>query len=340
MQNSIQEALVALLPSKKKTSPSGWISFSGSCCVHNGESVDKRGRGGVITNGDGSISYHCFNCGFKANYKPGRPFNYKLRKLFQWMGADENQVQGLTIEALRLKETIDETSDVEDYKEEIEFKTRSLPEDAKPLAEWANNNEYPKNSLEMIALAAKYAMDRGLSDKLDKLMWSPARAGNMNRRLIIPFNWKGETIGYTARALQDDVKPKYFNAMEPGYVFNTEAQDKDNKFVLVVEGPLDAIKIDGVAVLSNTINETQADVIDNLYKDVIVVPDRDSAGQKLVDAAIEYGWSVSFPDWEDDVKDVSDAVDKYGKLYTLWSIIKGRQRSRIKIELMRKKLGN
>lgn len=337
MQNSIQDALVGLLPSKKKTSPSGWISFSGPCCVHNGESVDKRGRGGVITNSDGSISYHCFNCGFKANYKPGRPFNYKLRKLFQWLGADDNQVQGLTIEALRLKETIDETSDVEDYKEEIVFKKRSLPEDTKTLVDWANN---PDDHLESIAAVSQYAMSRGLTDNLDKLMWSPAKAGGMQHRLIIPFNWKGETIGYTARAFKDDVKPKYFNAMEPGYVFNTEAQSKDNKFVLVVEGPLDALKIDGVAVLSNTISETQADVIDNLYKDVIVVPDRDEAGQKLVDAAIEYGWNVSFPDWADDVKDVSDAVDRYGKLYTLWSILQGKQRSRIKIELMRKKLGN
>ena len=128
--------------------------------------------------------------------------------------------------------------------------------------------------------------------------------------------------------------------MEPGYVFNTEVQDKDNKFVVVVEGPFDAIKIGGVAVLSNSVSEIQADVIDNLARDVIVVPDKDDAGQKLIDAALEYGWSVAYPEWGNDVKDVSDAVDTYGKLYTLWSIINTKQSSRIKIELMRKKLGN
>jgi hypothetical protein len=337
MHNTIQDTLLTLLPAKKKTSPSGWMSFSGPCCVHNGESPDKRGRGGVITNGDGSISYHCFNCGFKANYKPGRPFNYKMRKLFQWLGAEDHVVKGLTIEALRLKDIVDEDSDVEDYKEEIVFKKRDLPEDTKPLLDWIHNTH---GYDDYIVKAAEYAMTRGLDDKLDQLLWSPARAANMNRRIIVPFNWKRETIGFTARALDEDIKPKYYNAMEPGYVFNTDAQAKDNKFVLVVEGPFDALKIDGVSVLGNTINETQADIIDNLYKDVIVVPDRDRAGQSLIDAALEYGWNVSFPDWEDDVKDVSDAVDRYGKLYTLWSILQAKQTSRIKIELMRKKLGN
>ena len=205
----------------------------------------------------------------------------------------------------------------------------------KTILEWLNDGEH-----EYATKTAEYALGRGLEDKLDQLMWSPSRAGNMNRRLIVPFNWKGDTIGYCGRAIEEDVQPKYFNSMEPGYVYNTEAQDKENKFVIVVEGPFDALKINGVAVLSNNVSEIQADVIDNLAKDVIVVPDKDEAGQKLVDAALEYGWNVSFPEWDNDIKDVSDAVDRYGKLYTLWSIISTKQTSRIKIELMRKKLGN
>jgi len=335
MQNNIQDVLVAHLPSKKSTSSSNWISFSGPCCVHNGESVDKRGRGGAIANGDGSVSYHCFNCGYKASWKPGRPVSYKLRKLLQWLGADEATIRGLTIEALRIKEVADITNPVKEEKEEVVFKTRDLPEDSKTILEWLNDGEH-----EYATKTAEYALGRGLEDKLDQLMWSPSRAGNMNRRLIVPFNWKGDTIGYCGRAIEEDVQPKYFNSMEPGYVYNTEAQDKENKFVIVVEGPFDALKINGVAVLSNNVSEIQADVIDNLAKDVIVVPDKDEAGQKLVDAALEYGWNVSFPEWDNDIKDVSDAVDRYGKLYTLWSIISTKQTSRIKIELMRKKLGN
>ena len=128
--------------------------------------------------------------------------------------------------------------------------------------------------------------------------------------------------------------------MQPGYVFNVDEQQKDRKIVLVMEGPIDALKIGGVGINSNMINDTQADLLDSLGKDVIVVPDQDNAGSKVIDTAIEYGWSVAFPDWDADVKDVSDAIDTYGKLYTLWSIINTAQTSKIKIELMRKKLGN
>ena len=107
--------------------------------------------------------------------------------------------------------------------------------------------------------------------------------------------------------------------MQLGYVYNTGEQNKDPKIVIVTEGPIDALKIGGVGIKVIILTKSQADLVDLLGKDVIVVPDRD-AGQKIIDTAIEYGWSVA-SDWEDDVKDVSDAVDKYGKLYTLWSII-------------------
>ena len=56
MQNKIYDTLFGLLPAKKKTSPSGWVSFSGSCCVHNGESQDKRGRAGITGGADGILS--------------------------------------------------------------------------------------------------------------------------------------------------------------------------------------------------------------------------------------------------------------------------------------------
>ena len=100
----------------------------------------------------------------------------------------------------------------------------------------------------------------------------------------------------------------------------------------------DAIAIDGVATLGNNINETQADIIDSIGKEVICVPDRDQAGQEMIDYALEYGWSVSFPNWHDDVKDVSDAVGRYGKLYTMASILEGKKTNKLKINLARKNL--
>jgi DNA primase len=171
-------------------------------------------------------------------------------------------------------------------------------------------------------------------------MWTPESQYNLNKRVIIPFTWKNKTIGYTARAFDPYVKPKYFNSHEPNYVFNTDLQPADAKFVIVVEGPFDAMAIDGVAILSNQCNEQQADIIDSLAREVILVPDRDRAGARLVDDALEYGWSVSFPEWEDDVKDVSAAVERYGRLFVLKNILHYKETSRLKIELKKKKLNS
>ena len=89
--------------------------------------------------------------------------------------------------------------------------------------------------------------------------------------------------------------------------------------------------------MGSTILEEQAIVLSKLYKKIIVVPDRDKTGMEVCDRALELGYSVSIPDWSDDVKDVNDAVKKYGRLSTLLSIIQSATTSKIKIEMTRKR---
>ena len=48
--NIVYETLLAHLPHKRKTTPSGWTSFNAPCCVHNGTGADTRQRGGIINN--------------------------------------------------------------------------------------------------------------------------------------------------------------------------------------------------------------------------------------------------------------------------------------------------
>ena len=61
--------------------------------------------------------------------------------------------------------------------------------------------------------------------------------------------------------------------------------------------------------------------------------------QKLINQAIEFGWNVAFPEWEDNVEDVADAVSKYGRLFTIQSILKTTESSKFKIDLKRKMYG-
>jgi hypothetical protein len=106
----------------------------------------------------------------------------------------------------------------------------------------------------------------------------------------------------------------------------------------VVEGVFDALCIGGLAVLHADVNDTQARLIRNLGREVIVVPDQDLPGMRLVDRAVELGWSVSMPEWPAGVKDVNDAVICMGRLAALLTIMQARETSRIKIELRKKQL--
>jgi DNA primase len=144
-------------------------------------------------------------------------------------------------------------------------------------------------------------------------------------------------VGYTGRKIREG-KPKYLSHSQPSYVFNLTNQPRDRKYVIVVEGQFDAIAIDGVAIMTNTANDTQVARINAMGRDVIIVPDRDRAGSEMIKTALEQGWSVSMPPWEDDIKDVADAVKKYGRLYVLSTILHYRETNQIKIQLMKKKL--
>jgi DNA primase len=91
-------------------------------------------------------------------------------------------------------------------------------------------------------------------------------------------------------------------------------------------------------VLHAEINDAQVKLIRSLDRDVIVVPDQDQAGMKLVDRAIELGWAVSMPEWPSSIKDVNDAVRAQGRLATLIQIMQASQTNRLKIELRRRQL--
>lgn len=347
MLNSIRDAVSQILPGKRKTnSTSGWISFNAPCCPHNGESADTRGRGGLVMNPDGGVSYHCFNCNFKASYVPGRHLTYKFRKLLNWLGADEGTVKRLVIDAIRIRELVSPEQIVEvTEQEEIKFKARPLPVEAKTFEQWSTfytlQSEDPVrvNVPAEFADAVEYTHRRKIEHKYE-FYWTPETQYNLHRRAIIPFTWKNEIIGYSARAFSDDVKPKYHSSYEPNYVFNVDRQLKDAKFVIVAEGPFDAMSVDGVAILSNECSETQADIIDSLGREVIVVPDADKSGAKLIDQAVEFGWTVSFPVWMETHKDIASAVETYGKLFVIKSILVARQSNKLKIELHKRKLYN
>jgi len=309
--------IVAYLPAKRKTSSSGWISFNAPCCVHNGENQDRRQRGGLKTSDQG-WSYHCFNCGYTASFVLGRNLSYKARKFLTWSNVPQEEIERINLESLKHKSIaglLSERQQTANQLQGICFEDRDLPADTHLLTDTAE----------------EYLRNRNISLDYPFLYKTMPRPG-----IVIPFTHNNQVVGHTTRFL-DDRTPKYIQDIQSGYVFGTDLQNDSWNYVLVMEGVFDALSISGLAVLHAEINDAQVRLIRSLGKEVVVVPDQDAAGMKLVDRAVELGWSVSMPDWSD-CKDVNDAVIKYGRLGALLIIMQAREHSRIKIELRKKQI--
>ena len=324
----VSDILTLHLPAKRKTTPSGWTSFNAPCCIHNGENADTRGRGGVIHEGE-AVSYHCFNCGFKASWQPGRNLSYKFKKLLEWLNTPDNEITKLALDVMRENEGVE----VQKHSVELpEFETVELPEGSEPLSKhmWAEAGHLD----ERIVKIFQYMLERNLSIEDTDYHWSPTLA--YRDRIIIPFYYEGRIVGYTARTIGES-KSKYLTTMQPGYVFNLDEQRPHKVFCILCEGQIDALHVEGCAIGGSDIGDAQALLLNRLGKDIYVVPDRDKAGSKLVEQAINRGWHVSMPEWSEDVNDIGDAVARYGRLYTLYSIAGAAESSPLKIRLRAKK---
>jgi hypothetical protein len=311
--------VISFLPGKRKQTASGWISFNAPCCIHRGDTQDRRQRGGIKPGTDGSWSYHCFNCGYTASFVLGRSLTFKARKLLEWLNVPQEEIERINLESLKHKSIegmLGERQAVVNQLQNIVFEDRDLPADTQPLSD----------------TGLSYLNRRQLPVDYPFLYKTMPRPG-----IVIPFTHDNQVVGHTTRFL-DDRTPRYIQDIQPGYVFGTDLQGSNWQHAIVVEGVFDALSISGLAVLHADINDAQVRLIRSLGRDVVVVPDQDEAGMRLVDRAVELGWSVSIPDWPADIKDVNDAVIRWGKLATLITIMQARETSRIKIELRKKQL--
>jgi hypothetical protein len=313
--------ILSYLPAKRKSSPSGWLSFNAVCCSHNGSSADRRSRGGIKLSDQG-WSYHCFNCGYTASFIQGRTLSYKARRLLSWLGVSERDIEFANLESLRHRSVnglIEDRQRTFNMLQGIEFEERELPAGAEFVQPGTTYWSY---------LNARHAP-----------MDFPFMIDPMAKRkgIIIPFTHNNRVVGWTKRFL-DAHNPRYFSDSQPGYVFGTDLQHSDWQHVIVTEGIFDALSIGGLGLMHNDINDAQARLIRSLDRQITVVPDQDTAGIDLVDRAVELGWAVSIPNWEAGIKDVNDAVKKYGRLGTLLTIMQARETNKYKIEIRKKQL--
>lgn len=319
-------ALQTLLRSRitGRPSPKGWISFNCPMCVVNGQPrPDTKQRGGLVYNPDGAVSYHCFNCQFKTGWQPGRTLSFKMRKLLRQLGFDEAEIQRLNFELLS-------QADIEN----LTFK--------EPEPSWTPNWSDYNFDFDVRVLDSQHKIDyldnRGIYDLAVWLETESTYAG-LNNRVILPLTYDNKLVGFQSRYI-GEVPPKlakYFKKSPADYVYGLDSQRDQRQYVIITEGEFDALLTKGLSLGSNNLSDRQAQLIEDLNIEPIVVPDQDRAGRQLAERAADYGWSVAFPDWEG-CKDVSDAVMKYGRLFTVHSILQSAEHSPTKIRLLSRKL--
>tara|TARA_B100000949_G_C14192029_1_gene412178 strand:- start:7 stop:999 length:993 start_codon:yes stop_codon:yes gene_type:complete len=319
------DVVKANIPINAKSTPSGWIVINCPCCIHFGQArSDRRHRGGFMFTPDEGVIYHCFNCNYKTGWKHPDRFSDKFKKLLTYLGVPRSDIQRLTLETMREADlVVPKKEEIPEYK--INWPECKLPPGAKPLDQWEFESSFNR--------ALEYISHRGLLDLAD-WYYSFAIPGQMQHRIILPYKYKSKIVGFTARWVDKEQHkyPKYYQQQPKDFVFNLDAQTKERKYVLVTEGPFDAVAIDGVAIGGSNINYQQAQIINQLGKEVIFVPDQDKAGIDVVRQATYYNWPVSFPPW-DDVKDCADAVNKYGRPFTLKSILAFVETNKTKIKV-------
>jgi len=317
--------ILTIVPGRKKLTQSGWHSFNAICCQHKGHKPDRRSRGGIRIDGN-NWSMHCFNCGYKCGFTLGKSITKNTKQFLTWCGIDEQEIQKWSLESLQHKDLLSYV-EIKKQKSKIKFKEHTLPKGQ--LIDI--NNPLHKEYVD-------YVQSRGINVSEYPFLITPEEQGRMAKRIIIPYTYHNKIVGHTSRFL-DNKTPKYINEQQPGYVFGIDFQKPNWQVCILTEGIFDALSISACALTHNTINEDQAQLLSQLNRKIIFVPDHDSTGLSTCDRALELGYSVSIPDWGPDVKDVNDAVVKYGKLMTLLSILQNATTNKVKIEMQRKKIG-
>jgi len=326
--NKLQSLILSRLAGRK-TTPSGWQSLNCPMCTSMGElRPDKRNRGGFNFSTIGAIAYHCFNCGYTTGFHQGGILGQKFVDLLVGLGFDDADVNKLKIESIKEK---DNDTVVEPVKPiNLNWQPIALPQGAVRISENADTD----------VLAYLQSRGAGIYENWE-FYWSPDSYMDLNKRIIVPCYCKDEIVGWITRhiAPNKDTTPKYYVKVQRDYLFNVDQLfTKERKYAIIVEGPFDAIGIDGIALLGSQVTNKQAEYLNGFNREIILVPDRDQPGKKLIASAIKHGWSVSFPEWDKEIGDVADAVKKYGRLFTLKSIIDAKENAPVKINVLKRSI--
>ncbi len=314
------------------------------CCVMMGESrPDTRGRGGLFVEPT-TIGYNCFNCGFKFRQNHDAPLGKKPKIFLEALGVSRDEIQkiiftfrkNMSEDKVLLNQLFRPTRKAS---ADLEFKPDQLPLGSRLLIDVMNEITDETHPAFQVYT---YAYERGIENNTT-LVWTPSTENKMNEYLIIPFLYDEKIVGWQARYTGNDpwiIRHKRFINSNPNsgkYLFGIENVFSDKKFLIINESLIDSYLYQGVGLMSHNISINQINIINQFSGTKILVPDFGKGGVDLTSVAIEHGWSVYFPFW-DDGRDLGKATDEYGRIFLLNDMIKNSVSSPSSIRLRRKHL--
>lgn len=304
-------------PSKK-----GWYPVVCKVCNDHGH----KGPRAAFRFDNGSVGYNCFNdskCNASFNQNQTEPLSKGMERILVSYGIPDSEWEWINFDILKRRDSGEvfecptTKQSVKINPEQIEFppyfkKLSSVPEDDnwRLIAE-----DYLESERHMDAKDYPYY----LSYKDDKFpQWN-----KWYGRLIIPiYDQHNKLIFFQGRDLVNKQIKKYLNPnverdlLMYGY---DEIYKYTDDPLYIVEGFFDANPIGGVAIFGNKLTEGMLFHLRRSKRPKVVIPDRIGNGYELALQALSEGWSISTPDISN-CKDISDAIVRFGKLYTMMTI--------------------
>lgn len=319
---------------------SSFLNICCPMCVHMGEPTpDTKYRCGIRNNRPG-VGIHCFRCGFKTRWCIGDTISGKLRWFMSVIGMDDRRIKRLNLTAVQYRRILGGSqAEGQVVAFTPSFHEMSLPDDTYSIKEWIAADCPHPDFKEVLA----YILRRGEEFLERELYWTPTphNTHEMSRRFIIRAEFNQKTVGWIARSI-DPVDDKYRNSIPANYLLNNHLlREEERKSVFLLEGAMDAVAVNGIGTLGARLNDHQIKWLKESGKEIIVVPDSDNAGGRLVEIALKQKWAVSFPVlgkghpknlWGGDVKDAAQATEKYGALYTAHTLMEATTRNPTEIQ--------
>lgn len=301
------EALFNAHPNYKKR---GWTNIDCPACG------DRRKRLGFSKTDTGGFRVFCFNAGCDYNtpsgWEPGSGFGGRIRRLYDLLGGD---IRNIPMEERKRNHDGIATTDkaIEAPTVTTYFPESDLPEGSIMLTEATGDKAEAVR--EYVKGRSPYLLEPGA-----RLVWS----WKYPDFVIVPFTNKGKVIGYMGRNIHATAgSERFMQQSPPEYLYRQDTiYDLSlGEYMPVVESPLDALLVNGVATRDNTISENTKALLKLSKRTPILIPDQKKRNEAMpyVRAAEENQWLVSLPDWP--YKDVGEAIAQHGVFWALSQVL-------------------